>query len=257
MNLPGQDVLADDQDLPLDPALPLGTSGGEHVDGVAVVLGERRRLRMQRHRPARGDVAAHHGLGAVIDDAARHPTEMGERPQMAAEERAQVQAGGETAERVPGVGQHHVERVDITDPQRLGERSGFGAPVDLRLRPRRGLEPAVQRPAGLSQPELGADPRPGRGDIHLDPLIGTGEPVLGDEALMDHRAPQPDISGQPRIHHRRKMLDHPRLGTHPRRRGRRPTRTTQVLLHRPRVTPDLRGDLLQRRPSLVQGLETS
>ena len=45
-------------------------------------------------------MTAHDGFGAVIDDAARDPAEVGERPAVAVEERAQVLAGGEAAELV-------------------------------------------------------------------------------------------------------------------------------------------------------------
>ena len=43
-----QDVVARDRDLPLAPALPGRTVRGEHIDGEPVMLGERRRRRMQR-----------------------------------------------------------------------------------------------------------------------------------------------------------------------------------------------------------------
>ena len=65
----GQHVVADDVDLPLDPALPGRPVGGQHVDGEPVVLGERGRLRVQRHRHPRGDWRRIDGLGAVVDDA--------------------------------------------------------------------------------------------------------------------------------------------------------------------------------------------
>ena len=49
--------------------------------------------------------------------------------------------------------------------------------------------------------QLGGDPRPGSGHIHLHPLIRAREPVLGDQPLMDHRRPQRDIRPQPRVAH--------------------------------------------------------
>ena len=61
------------------------------------------------------DVAADHRLGAVVDDRGRDPAEVGERAAVAVEERAQVLAGGEAAERVARVGQRPVERVDLRD----------------------------------------------------------------------------------------------------------------------------------------------
>ena len=68
----GQDVVTHDRDLPLHPALPGRTVSGEHVDGEPVVLGERRRLRMQRHRPAGDDMVV---LGPAVAFSARWLTE--------------------------------------------------------------------------------------------------------------------------------------------------------------------------------------
>jgi hypothetical protein len=64
--------------------------------------------------------------------------------------------------RVPGVAQHHVERVHVFDAH-MGEQVALIAPVDLGLRARHHLEPAVQTPqrvvisAGMinSAPEAG------------------------------------------------------------------------------------------------------
>ena len=47
----GDHVVAVDVHLPLDPALAGGPIGSEHVDDEPVVLGERRRLWVQRDRP--------------------------------------------------------------------------------------------------------------------------------------------------------------------------------------------------------------
>jgi len=96
----GDHMVADDGDLPLDPALPGRPIRGQHVNAEPVMLGECGRLRMQRHRQPGGDMATDDGLGAVIDDRTRHPTEVGERPPMAIPERGQIHAGGETGERV-------------------------------------------------------------------------------------------------------------------------------------------------------------
>lgn len=73
---PGQDVVTDDVHLPLDPALALGPVGGQHVDVEVVVSGEGDRLRVRRDCLAGGDVPAHDRLGAVVDDAHRHPSNM-------------------------------------------------------------------------------------------------------------------------------------------------------------------------------------
>ena len=48
-----------------------------------------------------------------VDDRLGHPTEVSEPPPVTLPERRQVQAGGETAERIPRIRQHHVERVDL------------------------------------------------------------------------------------------------------------------------------------------------
>ena len=100
--------------------------------------------------------------------------------------------------------QHHVERVDLRDAD-LGEQVALVAPVDLGLRTRDDLEPAVQPAQRVLVPvsEFGGDPRPGLGQEHLDPLVVAGEAVLGDQPLMDHRALDPQIGPQPRLHHAR------------------------------------------------------
>jgi hypothetical protein len=71
-----------------------------------------------------------------------------------------------------------------------------------------------QRPG---QSQLGGDPRAGLGDIHLDPLIGAREGVLGDEPLVDHRGPQRDVVREPGVDHRLQMLDQPGLRPDPTR----------------------------------------
>jgi len=141
----GQDVLPHDQDLPLDPALPGRPVGRQRVDDEAVVLGERRGLRVQRDGLAGGDVPLDDCLGPVVDDRARDPTEVRERPAVAVPERRQVHRGREAGEGVPRVGQCHVERVGPADPD-VRQDVAFLAPVDLRLRAGDDLEPAVQPP---------------------------------------------------------------------------------------------------------------
>ena len=54
------------------------------------MLGERGRLRMQRHRQLRCDVAFDDGFGGVVDDRARHPTEMREGPPVTVPESGQI-----------------------------------------------------------------------------------------------------------------------------------------------------------------------
>ncbi len=79
-------MIADDQDLPLNPALPGRAVGSQHVDVEVVVAGEADSLRMQRNRLTGGDVPAHDGLGAIVDDRHRHPAEVRERASVAVEE---------------------------------------------------------------------------------------------------------------------------------------------------------------------------
>ena len=76
--------------LPLHPTLPGGPVGSQHVDAEPVMLGERGRLRMQRHRQLRCDVAFDDGFGGVVDDRARHPTEMREGPPVTVPESGQI-----------------------------------------------------------------------------------------------------------------------------------------------------------------------
>ncbi len=197
-----QHVIPHDRHLPLDPALPGGPVGRQHVDVKPVMPGERDRLGMQWHPLARRDVPAHHGLGPVIDDRAGHPAEMLKRPAMAGPERRQIHARGETAKRIPRIRQHHVERVHLADPH-MGQDGALITPVHLGLGTRYHLEPAVQ-PGQLAGriPQLGGDPGPGFLQIHLDPLVIAREPVLGHQPLVDHRALQQHLSTQPRINHR-------------------------------------------------------
>jgi hypothetical protein len=76
----GDHMVPHNVDLPFHPALAGGPVGGQHIDGEAVVAGERGRLRVQWNRDTGCDMAANHRLGAVIDDRAGHAAEMGERP---------------------------------------------------------------------------------------------------------------------------------------------------------------------------------
>jgi len=112
----GQDVLTHDQYLPFNPAFPGLVVGRQRVDSEAVVLGERRRLRVQRNGLTGRDMAFDDGLGPVVDDRARHSSEVRERPAVAVPERRQVHRGREAGERVAGERQHHVEGVGLGDP---------------------------------------------------------------------------------------------------------------------------------------------
>jgi acyl transferase domain-containing protein/acyl carrier protein len=163
-------------------------------------------------------------------------------------------AGREAAERVPRVRQHHVEGIDLRDA-RMREDAALVAPVDLGLRPRDHLEPAVQpREFRRRAAQPGRDPGAGLLQVHLDPLVVPGEPVLLHEPLVDHGALQQDLRPQPRVDHRGIRRDDLPAMPFPRRRGRRRPGTVvlQVLLNRPPVQAGLPGNLGQARPGLPQ-----
>ena len=85
----------------------------------------------------------------------------------------------------------------------MGEDAGLVAPVDLGLRSRDHLEPAVQ-PRQLSGrvTQFGRDPGAGFLQVHLDPLVVAGEPVLPGQPLVDDGALQQHLRAQPRVDHR-------------------------------------------------------
>jgi hypothetical protein len=257
---PGQNMVAGDRHLPFDPALAGGPVGGEHVEAKPVMLGERRGLGMDRDRPARGDVAADHGLGAVIDDRAGHSAEVGEGTAVAIPERGHVHRGGEAGERVTRVGQRHVERIHTGDPD-MGQHRALIAPVDLPLGAGDHLESAVQsaQRVVLGGGQLRGDPRAGLSEEHLDTLIRAGEAMLGDQPLVDHRALQRDLGAQPGFDQLHERADLAGLGADPRRsrRGRRRRISGQVLLHRPPIDPALAGDLGIGGARCMQRAETT
>jgi len=197
----GQDVVADDADLPLDPAFALRAVGGQDVE--AVVAREADRLRAQWDGLTRGDVAADHGLGAVVDDRHLYAAEVGERLAVAVEERCEDLAGGEAAERVTRVRQRHVEGVDLRDAH-VGEDLAFVTPVHLGLRAGDDLEPTVQaRQFAGADAQFFGDAGPGFLKVELHALVGAGEPVLADQPFVDHRALDEDLGPQHRIDQRR------------------------------------------------------
>jgi hypothetical protein len=81
----------------------------------------------------------------------------------------------------------HVERVHASDAH-MGEQLALIVPVDMGLRARHHFEPAVQtrQRVVVTISELGSDRRPHISEEHFDPLIITGEAVLGDQPLMNH-----------------------------------------------------------------------
>ena len=138
-----------------------------------------------------------------------------------------------------------MEGVNLRDP-RMGEDAALIAPVHLGLRAGHDLEPAVQ-PCQLTGriAQFRRDPGAGFLQVHLDPLIVAGKPVLPGQPLMDHRAPQQQLGAQPRVDHRGIRGDHLLAPVRPRRWLRRSHRAVslQVLLDRPPVQPGLPGNL--------------
>jgi hypothetical protein len=153
-----------------------------------------------------------------------------------------------------------MERIHSRDCD-VGQQVALVAPVDLSLRTRDDLEPAVQtrQRVVVTISELGSDPRPSISEEHLDPLIITGEAVLGDQPLMDHRALQRQIGPQPRLDPLHERINQPWLGTRSRRCGRgdggaRPRPDT----YGPSANPAaLTADLDERSACLVQSAETT
>jgi hypothetical protein len=178
---------------------------------------------------------------------------------MAVEERRQVLAGGEAAEQIARVGQGHVERVDLRDPD-MGEDLALIAPVDLRLSTGDDLEPTVQtREFARADAQLVRDPGPGFLQIDLDALVVAGEAVLLDQTLVDYRPFYEDLGSQHRVDQRRDLVHHPSLRLPVRRPVRRRDRRLprQVLADRAPVQPGRLGDLRQaHRPGLVKTAET-
>jgi hypothetical protein len=75
-----------------------------------------------------------------------------------------------------------MERVDLGDPL-LEQDRALVAPVDLGLRPRDDLEPAVQ--PGQPVVVISGEALASLGNVELDPLVVAGEPVFGDQPFVD------------------------------------------------------------------------
>lgn len=198
-------------------------------------------------------MSADHSLGPVVNDRHRRPAEVRECPAVAVEERLQVLAGGEAAERIPRVRERHVEGVDLRDAH-VGEDLALISPVHLRLGPWDHLEPAVHPRQFLGRdPEFVGDPR--RLNVELDPTIVPGEAVLLGQSLVDDRGLHQDLGPEHRIDQRSELVDHPCPRPPARRsprRGCRP-RCGEVLADRLAVQTGLPGDLRQaHRPGLQQ-----
>src|SRR4029453_1388449 len=128
----GEHMVADDVHLSFHPTFPGRAIRSEEGDGEAVMVGEGGRLRMQRHCDTWCDVPPDHGLGAVVDDCAGHPAEVGDGPPVAVPEGGRMHPGGETAKRAPRMAEHHMERVHGRDAD-MSQQVALIAPVDLSL----------------------------------------------------------------------------------------------------------------------------
>jgi hypothetical protein len=141
-----------------------------------------------------------------------------------------------------------VERVDLRHTL-LEQDLAFVAPVDLGLRPGDDLKPPMQPGQSVVIVAVPGEALTCLRHVELDPLVVAGEPVLGDQPLMDHAGLESGVGGQPGVDHRRDRVDLAGHAALPRRRGRRTGRGVgrQVLLHRAPVQADLVGDLAPGR----------
>src|SRR5512132_2104441 len=160
---------------------------------------------------AAADMAAHHGLGPVIDDGRRHATEVRKASPVAVPERGQVLRRHIAAERVTRIRQHDVEAEGVQRPAR-GLDLALVTPVDLRLGASQNLKAPVQvgrigRDADHAFPVLA--------HIHLDPLIVAVEPVLGDQPLVDRDRLELRLLGKPAVDEVGVRVDLARAGPTP------------------------------------------
>ena len=192
---PGQDVVADDA-ATCRSTRPLPWDGRRPARRCRSRSARRRRPPPDAAEPPRPGRRA----GAPRSWSGRRRCSSGTPPKcanaapVAVEERRQVLAGGEAAERVARVRQRHVEGVDLRDA-----RHGRGSCPRRPSRPGPGHPGTTSnrrcRPAsspGL-MPSSSAIRGPGLLQIELDPLVVDGEPVLLDQALVDHRALEQDL----------------------------------------------------------------
>jgi hypothetical protein len=189
---------------------------------------------LERHVLA--DMRPDDGLGAVIQELARNPTEMTKRLAVTRPEGDQVLRASQRAERITRMTEHHVKAVQRQLQPRAGANRLLVRPVNLRLEPRRGLKPLL-RPARR--------PRPGPVDISTDGVVAALEPIIADQVLMHPRGQQPRLRGQPLIDQRLQRIQlrrHPLAAIHRLRTG------LQIPLHRPPIPADQPADLRVREP---------
>lgn len=192
-------------------------------------------------------MASHDGLRAVVEDHHRDAAEVRERAAVAVEERLQILARGEAAERVARVRQRHMEGVDLRDAQ-VGEDLALVDPVHLGLGARDHLETAVHvRQLIRRDAEFLGNPGPGFLDVALGSLVVAGEPVLRRKPLVDHGGLHQDLRPQHRVDQRREpwpVTCRSTTGAEVRRVPR-----WQVLADRPPVQARLLGTLSQAHGS--------
>jgi hypothetical protein len=174
------------------------------------------------------------------------PAEVRERRAVTRPERDEILRAGQPAERVTGVTEHHVEAVQRQLQPRAGPDRLLMRPVDLRLKPRPGLEPrlATRR-----------RPRPRTLDIPTDRVIAALKPVVADQVLMNPGRQRPRLRRQPLIDQR---LERVKLRSHPLAVVHRLRALLEIPLHRPPIPPQqpadlrIRVTLTRQRPDIHQ-----
>ncbi len=226
--------LADIGDVVLDLPLRLRSVGlaEPHREPVMVRRGQRLWVEdplLDRHVAA--DVLADDRLGAVVEQLVRHAAEVLKRRAVTRPERDQVLRAGQPTKRVTAVSEDHVKRVERQLQPRPGPDRLLVGPVDLRLEPRRCLEPHLRARRRL---------RPKALDIAAHSVVAALEPVIADQVLMHPCRQQPGLLRKPLIDHRLELVQ---LGRHPLAAIHRLRPGLHIPLHRPSITADQPADL--------------
>jgi hypothetical protein len=174
---------------------------------------------------------AHHGLGAVIEQLARHPAKVPERRPVTGPERHQILGAGHGAERVARMAEHHVKAVERQLQPRARAERLLVRPIDLRLMARRRLKPLLA---------LGRRPGPGPLHVAAHRVVAALEAVVAHQVLMDPRRQQPRLRGQPLIDPR---LERIQLGRRAPAAIDRLHAVFQITLDRPPIAPHQPRDL--------------
>lgn len=191
-----------------------------------------------------------HGLGAVIKDGGRDAAEVGKGPDVTSPESGEVLASHKAGEGVAGVGEGHVEAVDV-----LGTGQGldhpFVAPVHLGLGAGQDLVVAVK----LRQ--LGGDAFPGISNVELHPLVGSGVALVAAQAVIHHRRLELGLEREHLVDDRRPRLDEAGLMFASDGRGSAGGVGLEVLLDGAPVVACLPGDLRPTGAGRPKGAENT